>query len=88
MVMGLPILLWLYFNRAVGKRWLWVLGIAAVAVSFPWSMQRAVWLGAAAALGLTALTWPRRGAVIFGAVLIADAGVLPFTAGFGQSLHA
>jgi O-antigen ligase len=70
-VMGLPILLWLYFNKLYDKRWLWVLGIAAVAVSLVWGMQRAVWLGAAAALGLTTLTWPRRGAVIFGVVLLA-----------------
>jgi O-antigen ligase len=70
-VMGLPILLWLYFSRRDGKRWLWLLGIAAVAVSLLWGMQRAVWLGAAAVLGLTTLTWPRRGAVIFGVVLLA-----------------
>jgi O-antigen ligase len=71
MVMGFPILLLLYFNRLHGKRWLWVLGIAAVGLSLPWTMQRAVWLGATAALGCTMLTSPRRGAVIFGGVLIA-----------------
>src|SRR5262245_21771474 len=80
MVMGLPILLWLYFNRLYDKRWLWVFGIAAVAVSIPWTMQRAVWLGAAATLGVTTLTWPRRGAMIFGAVLLVL--TLCFTLGF------
>jgi O-antigen ligase len=70
MVMGLPILFWLLSSRSGTKRWLWLVGIAGVMVSIPYSFQRAVWLGAAAALGLTSLAWPKRGPMIAAAVLL------------------
>jgi O-antigen ligase len=69
MVMGLPILLWLLFTRPRTKPWLWMLAIAGVMVSIPYSFQRAVWLGAVAGLGLTSLAWPKRGLMVGAAVL-------------------
>ena len=71
MVMGLPVLFLLFSYLRDAKRWLWMLGIASVALSLPFVMQRAVWLGAAATLSLTAVTWSKRGAMLLGGLLFA-----------------
>jgi len=70
MVMGVPILVWLFFGRRGASRLLWLLGLALVGLSLPYVFQRAVWLGAAAAVVVTALAWPRRRLLLIGAVLL------------------
>jgi len=76
-VMGLPILVWLFFGTRGARRWLWLLGIASVGLSLPFVFQRAVWLAASAALGIVALAWPRRRLILTGGlVLIAAVGGL------------
>jgi len=73
MVMGVPVLLWLFFSTQGALRWVWLLGLACVSLSLPYVFQRAVWLGAAAALGVTILTWPKRGPLLFGGTVLAVA---------------
>jgi O-antigen ligase len=73
MAMGLPILLWLFFGKRNASRWLWLVGIASVALSLPYVLQRAAWLSAAAALGVTSLAWPKRGSIVIGTVLLSAA---------------
>jgi O-antigen ligase len=71
--MGLPIVLWLFFHRRDGKRWLWVLGMALAGITLPYILQRAVWLGAAVALGLTTLMWPKWRYMLIGVTLLVAA---------------
>jgi hypothetical protein len=88
MAMGLPILLWLFLRRRDASRWLWLLGIAAVVLSLPHVFQRAAWLGAAAALGTTALGWPkRRSILIIAGLLIAAVGGLLVPETLEKRLH-
>jgi hypothetical protein len=89
MVMGLPILLWLCFRRRDASLWLWLSGLAAVGLSLPYVFQRAAWLGAAAALGVMALTWPKRRPVLVGAVLlITMVGILMVPKTLEEKLHS
>ena len=73
MVMGLPILLWLFFGSRDVRRWFWSLGIAVIGVTLAYVFQRAVWIGAAAALGIAMLAWPKRRLILLGLVILVAA---------------
>jgi O-antigen ligase len=73
MVMGLPILLWLCFGRRDVGRWFWLLGSAVIGVTLAYVFQRAVWIGAAAALAIAVLAWPKRRLILLGLVILVAA---------------
>ena len=62
--MALPLLLWLYFTDHSPRRFLWpviaVLSLVPVVLTF----QRAAWLSAVVASGVTVAAWPRRRAIL------------------------
>jgi O-antigen ligase len=58
LAMGLTTFLWLIFWLRDRARWLWLLGIASVAISLPYVLQRAAWLSAAAVFAAALMTWP------------------------------
>jgi general stress protein CsbA len=60
MAMGLPVLLWLLFNRRDRTRWVWLVGVVLIGASLPYVFQRAAWLCAMTALAVVVLTWPKR----------------------------
>jgi len=55
MAMGVPIILWLLFQRGEVHRWVWVVAIISVGVSVPYVFQRAAWLSTVAAAGIATL---------------------------------
>jgi len=78
MAMGLPIFIWLLFNRRDTSRWLWIFGLVSVGISTPYVYQRSAWLGVALALGVTALTWPKHRGILIASIAL----VLPCAAMF------
>jgi O-antigen ligase len=58
--MLLPFLIWLYFTDRAPRRWLWPVVAALAALSLVFSFQRAAWLSAIAALGVTVVSWTQR----------------------------
>lgn len=69
--MALPFMIWLFFNEWGIHRWVWG-GIATLAsIPLAFSYQRAVWLGAAAALFVTIFAWPKRRIILAGGLLMA-----------------
>ena len=70
MVMGLPVLLWLFFHKRDASRLLWLLGLASIGLSLPFVFQRAAWLGAGAAVIITIVAWRRRRSLLIATVLL------------------
>jgi hypothetical protein len=70
MVMGVPILLWLFFRKRDASRLLWLLGLASIGLSLPFVYQRAAWFGAATAVVITIVAWRRRRAFLIATVLL------------------
>jgi len=72
--MSLPVLIWLFFIEQGVRRWLWLLVAILAAVPLTFTMQRAAWLSAAAALGVTALSWPSRRTLLVGSLVFGVTG--------------
>jgi O-antigen ligase len=70
MAMGLPLLLWLSYGTCKTRRWLWMLVILIVGTVLPFALQRAVWASAAAAVGISMVTWPKRGPILVASVVL------------------
>jgi O-antigen ligase len=58
--MALPLLVWLYFNDRAPRRYLWVVTAALLVPCLVYTFQRAAWISAIVAAGVTALAWPKR----------------------------
>jgi O-antigen ligase len=68
---ALPFLVWLYFTDITPRRYLWPVVAVFAAVPLVFTFQRAAWLSAILTLGVTALAWPKRRAVLIGVLVFA-----------------
>jgi O-antigen ligase len=57
---ALPLIVWLYFNDRAPRRYLWLVAAALSVPCLLYTFQRAAWIGAIVAAGVTALAWPKR----------------------------
>ena len=62
--MALPIFVWLMFTDRSGRRWLWILLGILSALPLAYTIQRAAWICAAAAIAVTVLSWPGRRTIL------------------------
>jgi O-antigen ligase len=66
---ALPLLVWLYCHDRAPRRYMWVLAAGVSALPLLLTFQRAAWLSAIVASGVTALAWPKRRVFLTGSLL-------------------
>lgn len=57
---ALPFLVWLFFHDRAPRRYLWAFAAVVSALPLIYTFQRAAWLSALLAMGVTAVAWPKR----------------------------
>jgi O-antigen ligase len=61
---ALPFVTWLFFTDRPPRRYLWAFAAALSAIPLIYTFQRAAWLSAMVAIGVTAVAWPTRRVIL------------------------